>query len=82
MKRLDGNEKRLFNLPAMKGEEIDAQYDQQGSCVLLFFPLPFFLQLPFGLVMDCVYTAISKEKSFFEDKVAIDSYAFLFVIVF
>ena len=32
-----------------------------GLCALFFPP---FLQLPFGLVMDCPYMIISKEKTF------------------
>lgn len=66
MKRLDGNEKRSFTLPAVKGEEIDALYVRPAGELVPFSPP--FLQLPFGLVMDCVYMIISKEKTFLEDK--------------
>ena len=39
MKRLDGNEKRSFNLPAVKGEETDALYVRPaGELRPSFFP--------------------------------------------
>jgi len=38
VKRLDGNEKRSFTLPAVKGEEIDALYVRPAGELVPFFP--------------------------------------------
>lgn len=65
--------KELFSLPSVKSEEVDALTNSRE--VVSFFLLPFFLQLLFALVMDCVSVClktISKEKkSFLENRVLV-----------